>query len=146
MTYNEFVFDSSDEFDVVDVKQQAGKVIISIVAKRKSGKCPSCCMISSKMHSYYQRSIMDLPMLGKETWISLKARKFFCTNNPCHKKIFPQRFEKHFIKGRKMTERVQDKILKVALHMGGNGGERICRLMNMPVSSSSLIRSVDKAP
>jgi len=89
---------------------------------------------------------MDLPMPGSETRIKLKARRFYCNNEACSAKIFTERFETLLKKGRRVTNRVQNKILKVALLMGGNGGEKICRLANIPVSSSTLIRSVHQEP
>ena len=146
MNYKELVFDDSDEFDVMAVDRKKDRVTITVASKQQGNDCPICGMKSSKVHSYYTRSLMDLPMLGHESWIKLRARKFYCYNDTCSGRVFTERFRKQFKSGKRITERVRDKVLKVALHMGGNGGEKICRLMNIPVSSSTLIRSIHQAP
>jgi hypothetical protein len=45
-----------------------------------------------------------------------------------------------------MTKRVNEKLLKIALLMGGNGGVQVCRLMNIPSSSSTLLRLIHQQP
>jgi transposase len=60
--------------------------------------------------------------------------------------VFAERFTTHFISRKTITQRVNDKILKVALLMGGNGGQKICRVMHIPVCSSTLIRAIHNQP
>jgi len=45
-----------------------------------------------------------------------------------------------------MTERLEHKLLKIGLLMGGNGGTRICELMNISTSAPSLIRLIKRTP
>jgi len=142
MLTKDLVFEDCDELEVKGVERINGKVRIHIESKQDGSKCPVCYGQSREVHSYYQRLIMDLPMLGNETWIDLRARKFFCINESCRQKVFSERFERHFWSRKKSTVRVSQRIAKIATLMDGNGGERICRLMQMPVSSSTLIRSV----
>jgi hypothetical protein len=85
-------------------------------------------------------------LLGNETWISLRARKSYVPMTSAQKGIFTERFETRFKSGERMTNKVQNKILKIVLLMGDNRGEKIFQLMNMPVSSSTLIRSIHQDP
>jgi hypothetical protein len=54
--------------------------------------CPLCNKGRIRVHSYYTRRIMDLPMIGNQTWLVLKARKFYYINACCKRKVFTERF------------------------------------------------------
>lgn len=116
--------------------------MINVESTQFGSSCPLCDVRGFRIHSYYFRSILDLPILGNETWIRLKARKFYCGNDECTKKVFTERFDIHFLSGKRMTERVRGKVSKIALLVGGKGGEKICCLMNLTISRSTLIRSI----
>lgn len=146
MILNDLVFETSDDFNVTGTNSRGDKVNINVESKQKCSRCPGCRVKSVRIHSYYLRRIRDLPILGNETWITLRARKFYCTNDSCLRKVFAERFDEHFESNKTMTCRLRDKLLKVALLMGGNGGERICRITQMPVSSSTLIRAIHNQP
>lgn len=140
MSIRELVFDQEDDFGIERTEQTANRIEITVISKQPNNRCPSCHCRTNKVHSYYARDVFDLPMLDKETRLRLRVRKFYCVNDECSGKIFSERFERHFQYRKRMTVRVQDKINKVALLMGGNGGNRLCRLMNLPVTSSTVIR------
>src|SRR5689334_15021488 len=112
---NELIFDGSSNFQVTGAAKIEGKVIINVVSTQFGSNCPLCNECSFRIHSYYFRTMLDLPMLGNETWIRLKARKFYCSNNDCNAKVFAERFDVHFKKGKRMTEKVYEKVSKVAL-------------------------------
>ena len=56
------------------------------------GTCPLCSGISSKVHSYYQRKVGDLPISGKTVKLYISTRKFFCQQDSCPRKVFAERF------------------------------------------------------
>jgi transposase len=56
------------------------------------GTCPLCSTISSKVHSYYQRKVQDLPVSGKPIRLYISIRKLFCQHNSCPRKVFAKRF------------------------------------------------------
>ena len=85
-------------------------------------------------------------MIGNQTWLLVKARKFYCINACCTRKVFTERFTEYIVSRKSKTKRVNEKLLKIALLMGGNGGVRISRLMNIPASSSTLIRLIHQQP
>ena len=146
MTYKELVFGELDDFEVLNTEKANNTVVINVASTQSGSECPNCKVLSKSVHSYYFRSLMDLPMLDNETWIRLKARKFYCGNGQCQIKVFTERFTSLFGSGKRITERVKERVLKVAMLMGGNGGEKLCRLMKMPVCSSTLIRAIHHQP
>src|SRR5450631_3471663 len=85
--YVELMFDKPDDFEVTGINRGGTVVIVTVENKQKSSKCPDCNEISKLVQSYYWRRRMDLPLLSNETWIGLKARKFYCRNKECSRKI-----------------------------------------------------------
>src|ERR1022692_3430132 len=53
--------------------------------------CPLCNGASHKVHSQYQRTLLDLPCVGSTLTIILKLRRFFCSSPRCPRKIFCER-------------------------------------------------------
>jgi transposase len=146
MPYDELMFGESQIFQVITAQKKDGKVLIYVNSKQPGSNCPECNDLSSRIHSYYTRKIMDLPMVGSQTWLILNARKFYCLNVSCIRKVFAERFPEHIVTRKTVTKRVNEKLLKIASLMGGNGGVRICQLMNLPTSSSTLIRLIHQQP
>lgn len=136
------MFDGAINFQVISTEKEEGKIFINVNSTQVVNNCPLCNETSFRIHSYYYRSILDLPILGNETWIRLRSRKFYCRNDSCIMKVFTERYDNHFLHGKRMTENVCWKVSKVAFLLGGMGGEKICRLMHMPVSRSTLTRSI----
>ncbi|EDP94123.1 transposase [Kordia algicida OT-1] len=85
-------------------------------------------------------------MLGNTTIISLKARKFHCLTSNCPRKIFTERFSKHFLPYRRTTTRLEKSILSIALETGGNITERISKSIGIPVRDTICIRRIYKSP
>lgn len=48
-------------------------------------------MISSRVHSTYQREIQDLPIHNKQTVLFVHTRKMFCENPDCQTTTFAER-------------------------------------------------------
>src|SRR5579859_4414038 len=62
--------------------------IVSLTAE--NGSCPDCQIGSSRVHSRYQRTLMDLPASGLSVHLKLHVRRFFCDNPSCSRKTFAQ--------------------------------------------------------
>ena len=60
---------------------QADEIIVVVETARTKAVCPNCQMVSTKLHSRYERRLADLPWAGIAVWLHLRTRKFFCLNN-----------------------------------------------------------------
>ena len=137
------VFDTRPElFEVDSIDRQQNTVILAVSSRQRKSRCPSCSVLSCSLHSYYVRTLKDLPAFGCEVIINLKARKPYCKNEKCERKVFSEQFPDHFFPYKRTTKRLNEKLLKIALLMGGNAGERLCHTLNIPVSGSSLLRRI----
>lgn len=69
---------SCDKYEII-----GDTIYLHVRSIKKSAKCPGCGQTSSKIHSFYIRSFLDLPIQDKKTVYILKNRKFFCKNSCC---------------------------------------------------------------
>lgn len=53
---------------------------------RKPHQCPSCGIMTDKIHDYRQQKIKDIPMQGKHTYIILNKRRYVCPH--CKKRFY----------------------------------------------------------
>src|SRR5690606_31494315 len=121
------------------------QVHIYVRSKQQEYLCPNCSQDSRKLHSYYTRQFRDLPILGSETVIFLKARKLYCCQAGCPVKVFTERFTDHFSTYQRSTDRFRKVCLDIALQSGGKPAERIARIVKLRTSDSSLLRLIQRA-
>ncbi|WPV69647.1 ISL3 family transposase [Chitinophaga sp. LS1] len=146
MNSKNLIFERSEAFNIKSIIQVQNIVYLNVESRLKTAKCPNCQRKSGSIHSYYYRKIKDLPSFGKQVCINLLTRKFYCKNNNCEKKIFSQRFNEQFKPYSRMSERLAAILLKTGLLTGGNAGARLCKLHNVSVSASTILRNIHKAP
>ncbi|MGO3807546.1 MAG: ISL3 family transposase, partial [Sphingobacterium sp.] len=142
MNVNKILFDSNNSFKVITVENHFDLINIYLKNNIKQGCCPNCELPSAKVHSYYTRKFLDLPVFGKSSNIYLKARKFYCQTPECPVRIFTERFKEHFHPYQRRTKRLNEKLLGVVIEAGGKPAERICRQFSIPISDSSLLRII----
>ncbi|WP_367890480.1 transposase family protein [Pedobacter mucosus] len=65
---------------------------MNTAACQKYSACPICGKRSNRIHSRYLR-LLDLPISGHLSRVKLKARKYFCDNAVCPRKVFTERFD-----------------------------------------------------
>jgi transposase len=146
MISNDILFSGlSDMFEVTGVAVNKEAATIDIISQQNNVSCPQCGTVSHRLHSYYSRRIRDLPAFDNKVIIQLKSRKFHCTNLDCDRKIFTERFSDHFSSYQRVSDRLGQKLFKIALIVGGNAGSKLAHTLNIPVSASTLIRQIHRA-
>lgn len=136
------VFDPQDKLKVTHVERKDDMALIFVEGQLKRSFCPACKRQSKSIHSSYERTVRDLPAFGNRVYLRLRVRKFYCCNTDCGRKIFAERFDGQFTSYKRTSDRLREKLLKIALLTGGNAGEKLCKTLNIPVSSATLIRLV----
>src|SRR5450759_2929646 len=69
-----------------------GSVTMSVIPNAVSAVCPLCATPSSRRHSWYRRTAMDLPWRNRTVRLRVWARRFFCDDPTCPRKIFAEGF------------------------------------------------------
>ena len=89
----EFVLPPNLQLKAETTYTSLGELYISTYAYQKHSTCPICGITSDRVHSRYFRTLLDLPVSGYLVKIKLRARKYFCDNSVCHRKVFTERLD-----------------------------------------------------
>lgn len=109
--------------------------------------CPYCGQRSHRIHSYYTRTISDLPISTYAVYLKLRIRRFRCFNTACPKKTFAERIPGLVAPYAQRTVRLVDSLHAVGYVLGGEAGRRLVDALRMRTSGDTLIRILrQKAP
>ena len=153
---DEFIKELDADLDYLEHEITESEVIIYVASNRRLCRCPYCGRESMRIHSRYEKSFQDLPIMGKKTRIIIENRKFFCDNLDCTFTTFAERFD--FLKQNgKKTKRLINKIIDISLNtssvaasmtlkdgIADVGKSTICNLLkkNIPLPEEQSITKV----
>ncbi len=100
-----------------------GRVSISVSSGTRRSRCPLCGRGSSRVHSRYSRTVSDLPWHGNSVELEVRARRFFCDEGLCQRRIFCERLPDVAARARK-TGRLEGALLAIVLELGGRAGAK----------------------
>jgi transposase len=131
------------ELECLSVK--TGRVGIRVGSRAMSSPCPLCGRVSSRVHSLYHRAVSDLPWHGISVALEVRARRFFCDEPSCERKIFCERLPDVAARARK-TSRLEEALLAIALELGGRAGARLAEELGIVAARDALLRRIRGAP
>jgi transposase len=121
-------------------------ITMVVATKANDASCPLCHQASRRPHSRYQRRLADLPWTGMAVQIRLYARRFFCDNVACERRIFTERIPGVAAPYARRTARLAAWFTQVAFALGGLPGARLLHHEGCPVSRQSLLRQIRSFP
>ena len=142
MVIPSFIIPTGLKLSKVYLVGQNPGLMITAVSSRKQSPCPSCGKGSKSVHGYYERTLSDLPVSGKDVKVTIRVRKFFCKNKECNRKIFTERFDTEILPYKRSFSRSIGLVRSVGLELGGNKGASLCKVIGLPISFSSVLRCV----
>jgi len=131
--------------DLESLSIETGRVSISVSSGTSRSVCPLCGRRSSRVHSRYLRTVSDLPWHGISIELEVRARRFFCDEPSCERKIFCERLEEVAARARK-TSRLEEALLAIALELGGRAGVRLALELGILAARDALLRRIKAAP
>src|SRR3982075_2144156 len=117
-----------------------GSVMMSVVPSAVSAICPECGTRSARRHTWYRRTALDLPWRKFTVRLRIWARRFFCDEPNCPRKIFAERFTGLLRRYGRGTEEVTALFLASAKRAGVEAGARLARAAGLPTSPDTLRR------
>ena len=117
-----------------------GSVMMSVVPSAASAICPVCGAPSARRHTWYRRTALDLPWRKFTVRLCIWARRFFCDEPGCPRKIFAERFIGLLPRYGRRTKEVTGLLLALAQRAGGEAGARLARAAGPPTSPDALRR------
>src|SRR5436309_2040863 len=97
-------------FYVEQISRTENCIVISARATSLTVCCPECQQPSSRVHSYYTRSLLDLPSSGQRVLLILLVRHFRCTNGMCSRKTFAEPLPNLLLPHAQRTSRLRDSL------------------------------------
>ena len=122
-----------------------GNVSICVGSGATRCICPICGHGSSRVHSRYHRTVSDLPWHGICVTFEIRARRFFCDESSCERKIFCERLPEVAPRARK-TSRLEEALLAIALELGGRAGARLALELGIVAARDAFLRKIKAAP
>lgn len=103
-------------------------------------RCPCCDTPTSRVHSRYQRTLLDLPWHGVAMYLALQVRRFFCDAPECARRIFTERLPNVVAPYARRTQRVDEWLTSIGLALGGEAGARLLRQFGLSRSPDTVLR------
>ena len=122
-----------------------GHATISVKSLPRGCVCPVCGRGSSRAHSRCLRTVSDLPWHGISVTLEVRARRFFCDEPSCERRIFCERMPDVAARARK-THRLEEALLAIVLELGGRAGARLATELGLVVGRDALLRRAKSAP
>ena len=129
-----------EEVKIMQVIDNDNGINIFLKSLTHNHICPKCGQITKSYHSTYKRRIQDLPILGKSVYLNVTAYRYYCENISCDQKVFCEELGGFSGKYRRMTSRLEDFIITLALNTSCEGTARICKQMNINISGDTVIK------
>lgn len=76
-------FFSSDALHLTKIVENEGVIMIHLKSITTSCECPQCQVVSTQYHGTHQRTVQDLPILGKSVQLKIRAHEYHCSNSDC---------------------------------------------------------------
>jgi len=125
---------------VESIELQGNVLVAAIVSVLPSSCCPLCSHASSQVHSWYQRTLRDVPCAGRQVVFHLSVRKFFCRNSACARKIFTERLPTFVEPWAQVTRRLFEAVQAVGFATSGELGTRLADRIGIHSSPTTMLR------
>jgi transposase len=116
---------------------KAGRVRISAATTCGEAECPGCGVASARVHSRYQRRLVDSAIGGWEVLVTLRVRRFFCDQPDCAKRTFAEQVEGLTARHGRRTASAEQAVQAIAMALGGGAGARLVDQVAVQVSRSA---------
>jgi transposase len=128
------------------IQEAEASLIITVIATHPISSCPLCLEPSSSIHSLYRRTVADVPCGGRQVQLLLTARKFFCSNSLCERKVFTERLPQLVEPWARMTIRLCQQLTSVGLATCGKGGARLAARLGIDSTRQTILRRIMDLP
>ena len=143
MVYQRFQSLSPAGLLIDDVEIGPDRIVITARCRAAAAKCPDCGRQSERVHSRYDRRLLDLPSHGRAVQLRVAVRRFRCAEPGCRRCIFAERLDET-VAGRsaRRTFRLEAIVHHLGVALGGRPAATLARRLMLPVSKDTLLRVV----
>ena len=132
----------AESLELLEVRADDAGVTLVVRAGRQTVCCPDCGLPATRVHSWYQRTLADLPWQGLPVQVLLHTRRWFCDTPGCTRRIFTERFPALVPSYGRRTARLDTLLTALAFALGGRPGARLLATLGPVVSHDTLITTI----
>ena len=123
------------------VTTEPDRLLITARSTALDAACPECGRRSGRVHSRYDRRLMDLPSLGRAVHLRVQVRRFRCATVTCPRMIFAEPLADSVApRGARRTVRLEGIVHHLGIALGGRPAAALARRLMLPVSRDTLLR------
>lgn len=122
------------------VASGSDRIMLHLEPIRRAVPCPSCGVLSSRVHSRYRRRAWDLPWCSWQVQLMVYTRRFFCGTPECQRRIFAEPFPNVLPPYARQTLRLRGALLELSHASGAEMASRLAKLLGFSASPDTLIR------
>ena len=111
-----------------------------------AAQCPGCGRSSTRVHSYYRRTVADLPWADWAVRLDMTVRKFRCANAQCQQQVFCERLPSVVAPWARKTLRLAAQQCHIGLALGGVAGGHLSQHVDRPTSRNTMLRLIRSTP
>jgi transposase len=112
------------------------------VDSRQRTSCPGCGTQSKSRHSAYSRTLRDLSARGAPVIVNARLGRWRYRNRQCDRRIFTERLLGLAARFARRTARLAGIVRLLGHSAGGRPSERLMRRLGMPISDTTILRSL----
>lgn len=131
---------------IVNVLTTGATVHIHAETTSAAARCPHCSASSRRVHSRYQRQLLDATLGGRQSVLHLRVRRFFCTEAVCARRIFAEQIHGLTTRYGRISAMARAMLEPVGLALGGRAGARLGERVGLAVRRMSLLRLIRALP
>jgi transposase len=124
------------------VDTTAAQISLLVTSTQTDVCCPLCDVPAQHRHSWYARTLADLPWGTYGVRMRLRVRKFFCDNATCRRHIFTERLPTVVAPWARRTLRLARYLVVIGLALGGEAGARLACQLESDVGPETMLRRV----
>ncbi len=133
-------------FKIDEIQEEQGSLRVQAQSLTSTAACPACNHKSDRIHSYYRRTLKDLPIADHIVRLHLTVRRFRCLNPTCSHRTFVESLGALALKHAQRTQRFTSATTAVGMALGGEAGQRTAYKLHLPTSPDTLLRMIRQAP
>lgn len=119
------------------------RVLVAAHPAASIAACPDCGVVSTQVHSRYERRLLDLPIAGRSVHLRVQVRRFRCPNRCCTRVVFGEKLADDVApRGARRTSRLEGIVHHIGIALGGRPAATLARRLMLPVSRDTLLRVV----
>lgn len=122
---------------------EADRMLMTAHPSAADAACPDCGLASTRIHSQYERRLLDLRRMVMLRNLRVQVRRFRCGNAVCPRQIFGEPLAKNVAPTRaRRTSRLESIVHHLGVVLGGRPAASLARRLMLPVSRDTLPRVV----